>query len=193
MRVEQDVDRIVQQNTGLVSLLVGRTMRQCPRLPSVYDHDDLYSLGNIGLLSAARTFDPERGVAFSTYAYRCIEHAILGALKREWGQQIDCVSLSPMTGDEDDNPIEEQIADTAPDASKMAFNRSDREILEAAMEGLPKRQAEVIRSLYFNGESIPQLAKRWRLSMQAVQRQHFLGLKALRQRLRNLGIRQWND
>src|SRR5258708_35643124 len=147
MRAEQDVDRIVQQNAGLVSLLVGRTLRLCPKLPSVYDHDDLYALGNMGLLSAARTYDPARGVAFSTYAYRCIEHAILGALKREWGQQIECVCLRQLAREEDDNPIEEQFADTAPDASKMAFNRSDREILEAAMEGLPQRQAEVIRTL----------------------------------------------
>src|SRR5438105_4585712 len=121
VRAEQDVEEIVQQNSGLIALLVGRTLRRCPRLPSVYDYDDLYSLGNIGLLSAARTYDPERGVAFSTYAYRCIEHAIMGALKREWDQQIDCVCLSQLPGEEDENQIEEQIADAAPDASAMAF------------------------------------------------------------------------
>jgi RNA polymerase sigma factor (sigma-70 family) len=193
MKAEQDVEQIVQQNTGLIAMLVGRTLRRCPRLPSVYDYDDLYSLGNIGLLSAARTYDPERGVAFSTYAYRCIEHAIMGALKREWDQQIDCVCLSQLPGEEDENQIEEQIADAAPDASAMAFSRCDRELLETAMAGLSKRQAEVIRSIYFEGEPISQIAHRWRLSMQAVQKQHLLGLKSLKQRLRNLGIRQWTD
>jgi RNA polymerase sigma factor (sigma-70 family) len=159
----------------------------------VYDYDDLYSLGNIGLLSAARTYDAQRGVAFSTYAYRCIEHSILGALKREWDQQIECICLSQLSVEEDDNPIEEQIPDTAPDASAIAFHRCDRDLLEAAIEGLSERQQEAVRSIYFEGESIAEIAKRWRLSMQAVQKQHVLALKALRLRLRSFGIRQWAD
>jgi RNA polymerase primary sigma factor len=193
VKAEQEIERIVQQNSGLIALLVGRTLRRCPRLPTVYDYDDLYSLGNIGLLSAARTYDPQRGVAFSTYAYRCIEHAILGALKREWDQQIECVCLSQLSAEEDENPIEDQIRDTAPDASKVALHRSDRELLDAAMAGLPDRQQEVIRSIYFDGESIADVARRWRLSMQAVQKQHVLALKALKHRLRSFGIRQWTD
>jgi RNA polymerase sigma factor (sigma-70 family) len=192
VKAEQDVETIVQQNQGLVALLVGRTLRRCPRLPAVYDHDDLYALGSMGLLSAARTYDPQRGVAFSTYAYRCIEHAILGALKREWDQQIECVCLSQFTVEEDENPIEDQIHDLAPDASEMALHRCDREILEAAMEGIADRQKEVIRSIYFEGESIAEIARRWRLSMQAVQKHHTLGLRALRHQLRNIGIRQWD-
>ena len=193
MIAEQEVERIVQQNSGLIALLVGRTLRRCPRLPAVYDYDDLYSLGNIGLLSAARTYDPQRGVAFSSYAYRCIEHSILGALKRECDQQIDCVCMSQISGEDDENPIEDQIRDTAPDAGTVALHRSDRELLEAALEGLSDRQREVISSIYFEGDSIAEIAQRWRLSMQAVQKQHVLGLKALKHRLRGFGIRQWTD
>ena len=39
--------------------------------------EDLISTGSIGLIKAVNTFDPARGIKFSTYASRCIENAIL--------------------------------------------------------------------------------------------------------------------
>jgi len=91
MMTEQEVERIVRENTGLVGAFVNRTLRLFPRLPSGYEREDLQSLGYMGLLRAAQTFDPKRGVAFSTYAYRCIETTIAGALRRESDRQIDCI------------------------------------------------------------------------------------------------------
>jgi RNA polymerase sigma factor (sigma-70 family) len=193
MPTEQDVERIVQENSGLVSALVGRTMRLYPRLPSGYDRDDLYSLGNLGLLNAARTYNPERGVAFSTYAYTCIGHAIVGALKREWSQQIDTISLHQTMNEDDDNSLENQIEDPSPDALALAMGQCDQEILKKAVSRLPDREADVIRLLYFEGESVMQVAKRLRRTTQAVQTTHVRALKALRLRLRELGIRQWDN
>jgi RNA polymerase sigma factor (sigma-70 family) len=193
MRTKHEIERIVQENAGLVSTLVGRTLRLFPRLPGGYDREDLYSLGNLGLLSAARTFDPERGVAFSTYAYRCIDHAIAGVLKREWNQQIHCISLSQVFTDEEDNPLEDQIADSATNAVADALSHFDRDILEKAIARLPEREAQVIRLLYFEGESVLQVAKQWRVTSQAVQNMHLRSLKALRLQLRHLGIREWDN
>src|SRR5437762_3505626 len=87
MPTEDEVARIVHENAGLVGTLVNRTLRLFPRLPGGYDRDDLRSLGYLGLLRAAQTFDSARGVAFSTYACRCIENAIARALKRESERQ----------------------------------------------------------------------------------------------------------
>lgn len=41
------------------------------------DQDDLISIGTIGLIKAAATFDYEKGTRFATYASRCIENDIL--------------------------------------------------------------------------------------------------------------------
>ena len=41
------------------------------------DQDDLISIGTIGLIKAAATFDYEKGTRFATYASRCIENAML--------------------------------------------------------------------------------------------------------------------
>jgi RNA polymerase sporulation-specific sigma factor len=189
MRSPEEVARIVHENAGLVGSLVSRTLRLFPRLPSGYDREDLQSIGNVGLLRAAQTYDPNRGVAFSTYAYRCIEYAIAGELKRATDRQIDCISLSLMLNEED-NPLEDQIADQNADASALAFNSFERELLETALEGLPEPQARVIRAIYFEGESVSQIAQQSRLSSQAIQNLHVRALKALRLRLRRMGIRR---
>jgi RNA polymerase sigma factor (sigma-70 family) len=193
MMTEQEVERIVRENSGLVGAFVNRTLRLFPRLPSGYDREDLQSLGYMGLLRAAKTFDPERGVAFSTYAYRCIETTIAGALRRETDRQIDCISLSLLIGADEDNPLEDQIAHQGPDASVEALNTVERELMEQAMEGLPDQQVKLIHALYFDGDSVPQVAQQWGLNPQAVQNIHIKALKAMRVRLKRLGVRRGDE
>lgn len=47
------------------------------------DYADLISVGNLGLLRAARTFDPDRGFKFGTYAIWWIKQAIMLELDRQ--------------------------------------------------------------------------------------------------------------
>jgi RNA polymerase sporulation-specific sigma factor len=190
MGTDQEVEQLVRENTGLVGALVRQTLRLSSWLPGGYDREDLHSLGNLGLLRAAQTFDPARGVAFSTYAYRCIKNTIAGALKRETDRQIDCLSLSLPIGGEEDTPLEDHIADLDADTTRSALQGCDREMLESAMEGLSERQAEVIQALYFNDDSVHQVSERCHLSIQAIQNQHLRALKALRGRLRHLGFQR---
>ncbi len=63
--------------------LVGRVVGRLPiAIPSSLDRDDLLSVGNLGLLTAARTFQPGRGASFRTFAYMAIRAAILDELRR---------------------------------------------------------------------------------------------------------------
>lgn len=41
------------------------------------EQEDLISIGTLGLIKAATTFDYNKGTRFATYASRCIENAIL--------------------------------------------------------------------------------------------------------------------
>jgi RNA polymerase sigma-E/F/G factor len=188
-RTDEEVDRLVERNTGLVGTLVRRTVSFAFRLPGGYEREDLHSLGNLGLLRAAQTFDPEQGVAFSTYAYRCIKNAIVGTLSRETDRQIDYLSLSLPIGEAEDSPLEDQIADAEADTTRSALQGCERALLESAIEQLPQRQAAVIQALYFAGDSVAEVSVRWRLSPQAVQAQHRRALKRLRWRLGRLGFR----
>lgn len=52
-----------------------------PRVRDAVSLDELFSAGSLGLLQAMEGFDPERGLAFSTFAMRRIRGAILDELR----------------------------------------------------------------------------------------------------------------
>ncbi len=67
-------DALIESNLGLVVMLARRYLR--PGVPLL----DLIAEGNIGLLTAADRFDPERGNRFSTYAKWWVLKAMRDAL-----------------------------------------------------------------------------------------------------------------
>ena len=79
----------VEENMGLV----GKVIQDCVHTLGtgcIYDYDDLFQIGCIGLCKAAQTDQPGYNVAFSTYAYRLIRNEIYTQLEyatrrgREW-------------------------------------------------------------------------------------------------------------
>ncbi len=69
---KQAEQQLISDNMGLVHCATRRL------LFGHYEYDDLFQAGCIGLLKAARSFDLERGVQFSTYAVP----VIAGEIKR---------------------------------------------------------------------------------------------------------------
>ena len=51
-------------------------------LPAHVDRDGLESAGVVGLVKAANSYDPSRGVAFKTFAYPRIHGAIIDELRK---------------------------------------------------------------------------------------------------------------
>ena len=63
------------------NILIERNLRLVAHVVKKYqgtdvEHDDLISIGTIGLMKAISTFDPQKTARLSTYAARCIENAI---------------------------------------------------------------------------------------------------------------------
>ena len=72
----------VLANVPLVEHIVNRI---ASNLPATHSRDDLVQTGILGLISATVRYDPEMGAAFSTYAGRRIEGAIIDLLRRaDW-------------------------------------------------------------------------------------------------------------
>ena len=62
--------------------LVRRIARNLPiQLPGILDYEDAVGHGMCGLVEAVQRFEPERGVAFNTYALRRIRGAMLDAFR----------------------------------------------------------------------------------------------------------------
>ena len=68
-------DRLIIHNLRLVAYIVNKKYTDFP------DADDLVSIGTIGLIRAAETFDLNKNNKFSTYASRCIDNAITQSRK----------------------------------------------------------------------------------------------------------------
>src|SRR5919206_2466360 len=73
-------EQLLSEHLGLVH----HVARQMSRTLAVKaDFDELVSAGTIGLMSALDSFDPSRGLAFSTFAAPRIRGAILDELRRQ--------------------------------------------------------------------------------------------------------------
>lgn len=75
-------DNLIVQHVDLVKRIARHLIA---RLPSSVDIDDLMQSGMIGLLEAARNFDPSRGSRFETYAGIRIRGSMLDDIrKHDW-------------------------------------------------------------------------------------------------------------
>lgn len=54
--------------------------------------EDLFQEGLVGLYSAIGSYDFNGGVAFSTYAYRCIRNAVIDAVKKSLGAKYSALN-----------------------------------------------------------------------------------------------------
>ena len=66
-------DHLVRQHLPLVQYVVSEVAQ---RVPSHVSRSDLVSAGMLGLAQAARSYDPERGIAFDRFASTRIRGAL---------------------------------------------------------------------------------------------------------------------
>lgn len=74
-----DRDALILDHVPLLRHIVGRMAID---VPSGMDRDDMFGFGMLGLIAAADSWDPGRGLKFSTYAYTKIRGAILDELRK---------------------------------------------------------------------------------------------------------------
>lgn len=72
-------DELILNHLALVRHVAGRLTAELP--PGV-DLENIESAGTLGLVEAASTFDPERGIKFETYAYNRVKGAMIDELRR---------------------------------------------------------------------------------------------------------------
>ncbi len=72
-------DQLILDHLSFVRHILGRMLGG---LPEHVDSENLESAGILGLVEAAGQYDPGRGVAFTTFAYRRIKGAIVDELRR---------------------------------------------------------------------------------------------------------------
>ncbi|MFN3649781.1 MAG: sigma-70 family RNA polymerase sigma factor [Armatimonadota bacterium] len=154
-RSEAEVHRLVLEHRSLVEWTVSRYLCQHSLLGA--EREDLVSWGLIGLLAAARAFDPGRARQFSTLAVVSIERQVIRGARRARRGQASLVSFdAPPSAAGTGGPSWESVPDERSDRELARVERSA--LLREAMDQLSPDQRALIQSHFFQGRSLTDLA-----------------------------------
>jgi RNA polymerase sigma factor FliA len=182
LRSEAEVDRLVSENQRLVQLLVSRYLRKY--YVGTMEREDLVSWGQIGLVQAARAWDPERG-AFSTLACKAIEWMIVRGVRREWkpDQAAATVSLDDLIVGEETTGSGERFVEritATQDLEGELLSGETRAAVRSAVTALPARQRRLIERYYYEEVPVARLAEELGVSRQMVYVRQRQALRRLR-------------
>ena len=138
-----------------------RIVRVCsrPYFLAGGDGEDLTQEGMLGLLSAIRTFDPAKGVKFSTYAEFCVRRRIFSAIRSASGYKHtplnSYISLESQQFDES-----AQSANYLRDPEDFVIARESVGEVEKLLYGALSRFESGVLELYLEGMSYDEMAAR---------------------------------
>lgn len=182
-RTDNEVQQLVNDNRTLVEWTVNRYLAR--HTVSGAEREDLVSWGLMGLLSAARAFDPGRGLRFSTLATMAIERSIMrGAMQadsRKNGTLSLDEALNEGSGGDGETRWVEMIPDE--DAEREMTRTEELALLRRGLSVLRPEQQRLIQAHFFHGYSLADLARQWGTTRQAVAGQLRRALKSLRRAL----------
>lgn len=158
-------EELVEHNLRLVHKIARKFYADDPAMT----YDDLVQIGMLGLLTAARRYDPERGNRFATYATWWIrQHIQRAALtsgpiqrsanpgyqhQRPASARIQAIRQMPVArldtplrdrrGDDSDNTLGDITASAGPSVEEQVLSRIETESLFSALRLNPRGQAIV--------------------------------------------------
>jgi RNA polymerase sigma factor (sigma-70 family) len=184
---EAQVERLVVENQRLVEFVVNRTLRRRP--VGAMEREDLVSWGSMGLLQAARVWDPRRGLAFSTLAVRVIERMINRGIRKEAATCTVRATLSLdelLDGGESAEGTPERHLDQMrgdADIEQAVMDAEDRLALEQAVAELKPEEQWVLRQRFYEERTLEEIARQIGKTRQAVHLRERAILRTLRRRL----------
>lgn len=137
----KEQEELVLKNRRLVYYLVNKL--GVP--PS--DYDDIVSIGTIGLIKAARTFNESKGTKFATYASRCIENEIFMHYRKERIHANDISLDAPIKNmeGEDGSTLGDIIPDSMEDfTEKIAASETFTKFISIILNLLEPREKVIM-------------------------------------------------
>jgi RNA polymerase sigma factor (sigma-70 family) len=186
LRSEAEVERLVRDNRKLVDYMVNRYLKRY--YVGTMDRDDLVSWGMMGLVNAARAWDPQRSSSFSTLACRAIERMIIRGVNREWHPEREqaTVSLDQLISGGQSEGSEDRFVEQLPadeDVEEEMLTTARQEAVRSALDTLSPEQRQLIDRHYFGEESVQDIARDLGLTRQGVYSREKAIFKQLREKL----------
>ena len=92
-------NKLIEHNLRLVAHIIKKYYTK------ESDHEDLVSIGTIGLIKALDSFNPDKSIKLSSYASRCIENEILMHFRNGKKSAQDMSLDDSIDTDKDGNPL----------------------------------------------------------------------------------------
>ena len=174
-------NRLIEHNLRLVAHVVKKYSN------TIYETDDLISLGTIGLIKAIDSFNNEKGIRLATYASRCIENELLMLMRSSKKQSKEVSLFDPVGSDKEGNTI--QLLDICvaeePDiVERMEEEQKLGKLREYIDKVLTEREKEIITLRYgmTDGREVTQreIADKLNISRSYVSRIEKKALKKLK-------------
>ncbi len=184
--------KLIEHNLRLVAYIVNKNYPEAVR-GCQQDADDLISIGTIGLIRAAETFDYTKGRRFSTYASRCIDNQIKMHFRKIKRQQSEVYINEPLETDSEGNTltIEDILASNVNIEEETELRINSQKLYRYIDEELDEREKEIICKRYgirdgrgFVCEAMTQreIAKQLKISRSYISRIEKKALEKLRKR-----------
>ena len=134
-------NRLIEHNLRLVAHVVKKYSN------TMYETDDLISIGTIGLIKAVDSFNPEKGIRLATYASRCIENELLMLMRSSKKQSKEVSLFDPIGSDKEGNtiqPLDICVAEEVDIIEQMEEQQKLSKLQEYIDKVLTKREKEII-------------------------------------------------
>jgi RNA polymerase sigma factor for flagellar operon FliA len=177
----------------MVRALAGRVLASVPRYAGI-EMSDLIQAGNIGLLSAARTFRPEDGAPLAAYARFRIRGEMLDTVRRNTGRGAGKPVLVSASAGEPEMDIE-SLVPTPPELSPLGLLAAGERaaILREEVERLPPRHRAVVRMRYTSEYNLREIGAALRVNESRACQLHQNALGRLRRALHKRGVRLFSQ
>jgi len=133
-------NRLIEHNLRLVAHIVKKYASGAD------EHDELISVGTVGLIKAVSSFDNSKGAKFATYASRCIENEILMQFRAAKKSAGDVYINEPVETDKDGNALTlmDLIDDGVDIHEQVDILIRSRQLYSFLTQCLDKRELDII-------------------------------------------------
>lgn len=150
-------NKLIEHNLRLVVFLAKKYDN------TMYDLEDLVSIGTIGLIKGVKTYKLDKNIKLATYASRCIDNEILMFLRKNKKRKTEISFEDSINLDSEGNELHlEDVFGTEDNIVEKEYESIvDKECLINEIENLSKRDKEILILRYGLNNKKNILKKKW--------------------------------
>lgn len=142
--------KLVEKNLRLVVYIAKKFEN------SLFNIEDLISIGTIGLMKAINSFNVEKNIKLATYASRCIENEILMYLRKTQRLKTEISIDEPINTDAEGNDLalSDILGSENDNLFKQVEDNDNKKVIDIAIKNLDSREKIIMELRYgFDGKN----------------------------------------